>query len=325
MSFLLRRHSSSAHNPNDRPGPSILLNPEESCQVPPTRSSPGKTKPITVEALSESPTASTSSLTSSTQSNSQVTRQRGLSIASSSKVSFAPLPEVPPELKRRSSITLGVAARKNLLSGNGQIRSQGSGVTGPRPGQTTVYMTDEEWARYKENHSPKTQVIDVGEVAKSGAKSLWRRVRSASMNSNDSSASDSMINTPQSPRRGLKALIQASGSTRSSSPPPASPSIASRLDAVEEEIPQSMSPSASNEVSFDAWAQKSPRGGRVQLVRTTSTSTEGSDAEGSGHNTPTPSTWGTDGRHAASRERNRAILGFDKLALDKNFGGHFGV
>jgi hypothetical protein len=58
-----------------------------------------------------------------------------------SSVTFAPLPQVPPELKRRSSITLGVAARKNLLTSQGQARKQG-----------VVYMTDEDWEVYKKQY-----------------------------------------------------------------------------------------------------------------------------------------------------------------------------
>ena len=58
-----------------------------------------------------------------------------------SSVTFAPLPQVPPELKRRSSITLGVAARKNLLTSQGQARKTG-----------VVYMTDEDWELYKKQY-----------------------------------------------------------------------------------------------------------------------------------------------------------------------------
>jgi hypothetical protein len=63
-----------------------------------------------------------------------------------SVVHFAPLPEVPPELKRRSSITLGVAARKNLLSSQG-------GAAGVKTG--VVYMNDADWELYKKQYEAK--------------------------------------------------------------------------------------------------------------------------------------------------------------------------
>jgi len=81
-------------------------------------------------------------------------------MAGSSKVSFAPLPFVP-ETKRRNSITLGVAARKDMLVQQGTApRSQpgpprsGDGIAGSG-GVRKVYMTDEEWEEYKKKYDKK--------------------------------------------------------------------------------------------------------------------------------------------------------------------------
>jgi hypothetical protein len=82
--------------------------------------------------------------------------------ASTQSVSFAPLPVIPPELKRRSSITLGVAARKNLLSSpEDEIypdprRKAGSGQAG---GVQKVYMNDADWEEYKRHHDEKNGLV----------------------------------------------------------------------------------------------------------------------------------------------------------------------
>ena len=78
-------------------------------------------------------------------------------------VSFAPLPPVP-DLERRRSITLGIAARSNLLktqggarsgagSGGGGASGGGSGGAGRKRGggSQVLMMTDEEWEEYKRN------------------------------------------------------------------------------------------------------------------------------------------------------------------------------
>ena len=78
-------------------------------------------------------------------------------------VSFAPLPPVP-DLERRRSITLGIAARSNLLKTQGGARSgAGSGAGGASGGAAggagskrgggsqVLMMTDEEWEEYKRN------------------------------------------------------------------------------------------------------------------------------------------------------------------------------
>ena len=58
----------------------------------------------------------------------------------STRIHFAPLPQVPPELKRRSSIALGVAARKNLLS------NQQAG------NHRVLTMNDADWQEYKKQY-----------------------------------------------------------------------------------------------------------------------------------------------------------------------------
>ena len=158
MSFLTaRRPSVNIPSAGEQPGPSILLNPEEGspdlARLTPSRSR------NTIRRYSSTP--SRSSVT--TISPSIVIPPRTPNIASESgsgtsgpascsKVSFAPLPERPPELRRRSSITLGVAARKNLLGvGAGRPPGQQKRVGA---GGTAVWMTDEEWAEYKETHFP---------------------------------------------------------------------------------------------------------------------------------------------------------------------------
>lgn len=76
--------------------------------------------------------------------------------APSPSVSFAPLPQVP-NLERTRSITLGVAARSNMLKTQGSAAGRmGSGASQngaalPRKDGMRGYlmMTDEEWEYYK--------------------------------------------------------------------------------------------------------------------------------------------------------------------------------
>lgn len=71
-------------------------------------------------------------------------------------MSFAPLPVIPPELKRRNSITLGVAARKNLLSSPADNIYPNPGKRAGQPGGVQkVYMNDTEWEEYKRQHEEK--------------------------------------------------------------------------------------------------------------------------------------------------------------------------
>ena len=153
MSFLgTRRASVTVSSAGEQPGPSILLNPEEG-SADFSRLSPCKSR-STVRTYSSN--ASTSSFALTTPSTATSPRGApnvaGSETGSCSKVSFAPLPERPPELKRRSSITLGVAARKNLLSAGA---GRPIGPRAPQRGGSTVVMTDEEWAEYKRAHFPR--------------------------------------------------------------------------------------------------------------------------------------------------------------------------
>lgn len=75
-------------------------------------------------------------------------------------IRFSTLPERPPELRRRNSITLGVLARKNMLSAQGTYNPtpMGQGASGMSGGSgfSKVYMTDEEWQAYQEKFAKKT-------------------------------------------------------------------------------------------------------------------------------------------------------------------------
>ncbi|EIW71528.1 hypothetical protein M231_07550 [Tremella mesenterica] len=181
------------HSPSEAslipPSPSILLNPIPSSPLP--RRSPSETG----------------------------------STGSRNKIKFAPLPQVP-ELKRRSSITLGVAARKNLLHDQSQKKS---GV---------VYMSDEDWERYKKDYeSDSVPVVDLGQLAKESARSLWRKMRTSSTSSTISNlstlsdTSDTSIASTSftSPRRSNRRL--------SAPDTPADiPILRSGLGTVEEEV-----------------------------------------------------------------------------------------
>lgn len=171
---MLRR-SSLLNPPNpslssEQPSQSILLNcparvgPETETQTP--------SSPSTATSTSSLTTPSTSDGFPDTSSPSpQGVRPRSISRSTvgststgtpgSTKVSFAPLPVVPP-LKRRSTITLGVAARKNLLTGQGTAPLSPNGL-GPRPsnssGTKTVYMTDEDWEAYKKQYEKGTGYV----------------------------------------------------------------------------------------------------------------------------------------------------------------------
>ncbi|KIR77519.1 hypothetical protein I306_05253 [Cryptococcus gattii EJB2] len=114
--------------------------------------------------------------------------------ASHAKIHFAPLPVVPPELRRRNSISLGVASRRNLI-----------GMQGPKGGVQSVVMNDEDWENYCKQFEEKhgnNDVIDVGQLAKSGAKALWRSVkrrRSGSQSSQNSTTSTSTTASTSAP------------------------------------------------------------------------------------------------------------------------------
>ncbi|ORY34729.1 hypothetical protein BCR39DRAFT_585683 [Naematelia encephala] len=209
MSFLSpTRHGMPTSPTPDQPGGSILLNgpgrPHSSSisSIPSTCPSvsdsayvPGSTS----GSAQYSPTASQSSL----MSESALTdiSATGSGTSTSTKIRFAPLPQVPPDLKRRSSITLGVLARRNMLQGQGTTGAGAGGMSGTT---RVVKMTDAEWEEYKrkfdQNKSGK-EAVDLGVLAKQGAKSLWRKVRSSSTSSQSSTTSSN--NGPTSPSMGV--------------------------------------------------------------------------------------------------------------------------
>lgn len=160
--------------------------------------------------------------------------RRSSSVAAGSKIKFAPLPERPPELQRRSSITLGVLARKNLLS-------EQSNGTGGTKGGGVLYMTDSEWDTYKKQYEAKhNDVVDLGQLAKESASKIWNRFRSsssaASTASSASAATASANGASQStfsPRIFRRRASEPSSEviSETSEPSPSSPG----LDVVEEE------------------------------------------------------------------------------------------
>jgi len=67
---------------------------------------------------------------------------------------------IPPELKRRSSITLGVAARKNLLSSpEDSIYPDPKKAGGHHGGIQKIYMNDQDWEEYKKHHAEKNGYV----------------------------------------------------------------------------------------------------------------------------------------------------------------------
>lgn len=102
---------------------------------------------------------SLSSTTSSTSSRHVYDARPGLRRSNSSRspsVTFAPLPEVPMDLTRRRSITLGVAARSSLLKTQGGA----AGRMGGQPGggkSNVLMMNDEQWEQYKQDVAAKNQ------------------------------------------------------------------------------------------------------------------------------------------------------------------------
>lgn len=104
----------------------------------------------------------------------------------SSRVSFAPLPDLAPR-KRRNSITLGVAARSATLRRMKETRASGTGEVGPRqPSATTGrrnvtyayqgYQAGQPRARAARRDYKDEDVVDLGEVAIDAGKKLWRAI-----------------------------------------------------------------------------------------------------------------------------------------------------
>lgn len=143
---LFRRNSLPVPSPDEYPSHSILLNGSSRSphlKLSPQHiedSQPSNSSAQSTSTVPASPNGSLRSTTSSVPYPNSI---------SSAKVSFAPLPIVPPELKRRNSITLGVAARANLLSQQGSAPPRVPGAGANRGNVIKVSMTDEEWESYK--------------------------------------------------------------------------------------------------------------------------------------------------------------------------------
>jgi hypothetical protein len=173
---MFRRNSLPVPSHDEYPSQSILLNP-----LNPSRpsQSPHKSPSVHIENAASSSQQITDDGTSTSNSNVSSsphgstfslasTSYGGTNGSSSTKVSFAPLPVVPPELKRRNSITLGVAARKNLLTQQGSAPPRAPGAGQNSGGVRKVYMTDAEWEAYKKSYEDKNGSVgprNTGEAA----------------------------------------------------------------------------------------------------------------------------------------------------------------
>ncbi|BEI81684.1 hypothetical protein CcaverHIS002_0208440 [Cutaneotrichosporon cavernicola] len=122
--------------------------------------------------------------------------------AASPSIRFSVLPERPPELRRRNSISLGVLARKSMLHAQGSTPGRGQGQG---QGIKRVVMTDDEWEAYQRQFAAKNQIpqaVDLGAVMKSGAKTFFTKLRrsnsSASTSSNGSATSRSRSDSSSS-------------------------------------------------------------------------------------------------------------------------------
>ncbi|WWD04343.1 hypothetical protein V865_002412 [Kwoniella europaea PYCC6329] len=215
-----------------KPSASILLNGNgrESTHVkipePPRTTTPlPHTSVFNAYPLSPSSSSSSSSSspplsrsTSSPHPSSAALNSRRLSTP---KISFAPLPTIPNELKRRNSISIGVASRKHLLGGGN--------------GPNKVVMSDEEWEIYKKHYDEKSgnDPIDLGQVAKQGAKALWGKVKSrrSSSVSSQSSITSSTSTTSTS-------TSNVSSSAPATAPAPALSGSLTGLGTVEEDEEQ---------------------------------------------------------------------------------------
>ncbi|KAJ9102491.1 hypothetical protein QFC21_002891 [Naganishia friedmannii] len=149
--------------------------------------------------------ASSASSTASTASSGSYSGMAPQSIpgrrrAPSPSVSFAPLPQVP-NLERTRSISLGVAARSNMLKTQGGAAGRmgsGSSYNGaalPRKDGMRGYlmMTDEEWEYYKKEKTDTGQNVinppEIHHLVRDSGKKLWQKARSLSSTSSKSSPS----------------------------------------------------------------------------------------------------------------------------------------
>ncbi|SJX62588.1 uncharacterized protein SRS1_10775 [Sporisorium reilianum f. sp. reilianum] len=135
--------------------------------------------------LSRSNTSESSSAWASSHRGGVSTRARQASIASTTSstssgaaIKFCPLP-ASGRLKRANSITIGVAARSQLL------RSQGTSAP-PRQHYMPQHVHGSQ-AWY--THPQHDHVVDVGEEIKKGATKAWKLLRGGAGNSSDTSSS----------------------------------------------------------------------------------------------------------------------------------------
>ncbi|KAL7413792.1 hypothetical protein BDY24DRAFT_388170 [Mrakia frigida] len=215
---------------------------------------PAPTRPPSI-LLSRSPSSFSSSSSSSQQITPQPPHKGGILLlqpnvnassngtsnshpplkVTSSRITFAPLPPAPPEdeKRRRNSISVGVAARGQIL------RSQGAtGKKANNNGVIYVPMTDEEWEAYKVKFNREqgipSEVPDLGTLALKGGRKLLSSIR-RSMSSSSSTVSTSSSTTsnqsglqPSSPSGPVPPppppVFQRTSSSSLSTTPPSPPS-----------------------------------------------------------------------------------------------------
>ncbi|WWC92822.1 uncharacterized protein L201_007781 [Kwoniella dendrophila CBS 6074] len=206
-----------------KPSASILLNGNgrspTSIKIPspPRTTTPlPQTSSFTSFPLGASSSSSSSALSRATSSPNPSSVSLTSRRSSTTKISFAPLPTIPNELKRRNSISIGVASRKHLISGGG-----GGGEGGNARGRSVnkLMMSDAEWEDYKKHYDEKSgnDPIDLGELAMQGCKNLWGKVKRRSSSASSASSSTSSISTPTGSTSNTKSSVAAPALSASSS------------------------------------------------------------------------------------------------------------
>lgn len=181
--------------------------------------------------------------------------QYGLPGRSPSAVTFAPLPDIPDlGLGRRRSITLGVAARSDMLRTQGAPRANMNGnpgvVGGVSPGAggagSVVMMTDAEWAEYQARVRRQASPPELHTLIGAGTKKLWKKARSLS-GSSSSAGSDKGDEAAAATTAGKGKQQQPASTSTSQLPPspqktlavPASPSFRRPIGLGDRPIPES--------------------------------------------------------------------------------------
>lgn len=152
-------------------------------------------------------------------------------------VTFAPLPDVPDlGLGRRRSITLGVAARSDMLRTQGAPRANMNGnpgvVGGVSPSSRSggsgqvVMMTDAEWAEYQARVQRAASPPELHTLIGAGTKKLWKKARSLS-GSSSSAGSDKGEEAAASGEGKPKGKSATSSSKSAAAGPPPAPSSSS--------------------------------------------------------------------------------------------------